>query len=449
MRFDEAVKYLLSLGHETLAIKLGLDNIQRLLAALGHPERAYPCVQIAGTNGKGSVAAMLDSICRAAGVRTGLYTSPHLVSVTERIRICGQEITPRKFAHLAARVRAAATELKNETGALPTFFEQVTAIALLAFREARVELAVLETGLGGRLDATTAARASVLAITPIALDHQEYLGETLEEIAAEKAAIIRADASAVVVAPQPAAAREVISARCRECQVTPRLTTEDVRVRDRKEGSHLRATFETKTDVYADVRLSLGGRHQVTNATVAISLAEVLRERGFPVTRRSVVAGLETTRHAGRLELRAGRPDMLFDGAHNAAGARALRDYLDEFHAGTPIALLFGAMRDKDLDEMAATLFPVAARLYLTCLPNPRTATLDTLKKLAAAHRRKSGSPPEFVESPAKALRAAGPCTPGGGILCVTGSLYLVGEIKGIIERRERRIRGAGRLSGG
>ncbi|HEV2881186.1 MAG TPA: Mur ligase family protein [Pyrinomonadaceae bacterium] len=430
MHFDEAVNYLLSLGHETLAIKLGLDNIERLLAALESPERAHPAVQIAGTNGKGSTAAMLDSICRSSGVRAGLYASPHLISITERIRIGGRDITRAEFARLATRVRAASTELKTTTGALPTFFEQVTAIALVAFREAQVELAILETGLGGRLDATTAARAGVLAITPIALDHQEYLGDTLQAIAAEKAAIIHAGAAAVVVAPQPDAAREVILARCRECHVTPRFATADIRTHGADATGRMCLTFDTGVDVYENVHLSLRGRHQATNAAVAIGVAEVLRERGFPITRAAVVEGLETAEHAGRLELIPGQPSLLFDGAHNAAGARALRDYLDEF-ARAPVTLVFGAMRDKDLDEIAATLFPAADKLILTRPNNPRAATLDALAALAAT--RDVNRSPILTESPADALRAAVACTPPEGIICVTGSLYLVGEFKSLL----------------
>src|SRR4051794_16534125 len=186
MNFDEAVGYLLSLGNETLTIKLGLRNTELLLAALNNPQHAFQSVQIAGTNGKGSTAAMLDAICRAAGIKTGLYTSPHLVSITERIKISGAEIIREDFAACATVVRDVSEQLE----ALPTFFEQVTAIALLAFRNAGVELAILETGLGGRLDSTTAANARLVGITQIALDHQEYLGNTIESIAAEKAAII-------------------------------------------------------------------------------------------------------------------------------------------------------------------------------------------------------------------------------------------------------------------
>src|SRR3954467_2029355 len=200
MIFDESLSYLLSLGHETLTIKLGLRNTEVLLAALGNPHHSFPAVQIAGTNGKGSTAIMLDSICRAAGIRAGLFTSPHLISITERIKIDGQEMSTDEFARLTTKVRDTALQLveQNKLETLPTFFEHVTALALLAFREAEIDLAILETGLGGRLDSTTAARAKVVAITQVAMDHEEYLGKTIVEIAGEKAAIIRAGVIAVV-----------------------------------------------------------------------------------------------------------------------------------------------------------------------------------------------------------------------------------------------------------
>jgi dihydrofolate synthase/folylpolyglutamate synthase len=431
MHFDEAVNYLLSLGHETLAIKLGLANIEQLLAALQSPEHSYPAVQIAGTNGKGSTAAMLESICRASGVSAGLYTSPHLVSITERIRLAGRDISREDFARLTAQVRAVSLELQTATGALPTFFEQVTAIALVAFREAGVSLAILETGLGGRLDATTAAHARTLAITPIALDHQEYLGHTLREIAAEKAAIIREGTTLVVAAPQPDEAQAVILARCRERGVAPRFATRDINVLGADAEGRLRVTFKTGSDSYEAVRLSLRGRHQATNAAVAIALAEVLRdEHSFPFTRAAIIEGLETAVHPGRLEWQTGNPGLLFDGAHNPAGARALRDYLDEF-VRVPLTLVFGAMRDKELDEIAATLFPLAHKLILTRPTNPRAAALDALQRLAAAYSVDSS--PIFKESPAEALREAVDSTPPGGIVCITGSLYLVGEVKTLI----------------
>ncbi|MDQ2922216.1 MAG: Mur ligase family protein [Acidobacteriota bacterium] len=248
MTFEDTLQYLLSLGHETLVIKLGLRNTELLLESLHHPQESFASVQIAGTNGKGSTAVVLDSICRAAGIPTGLYTSPHLVSITERIKIGDSEIAEDTFAKYATQVRAAADHLVaiGKLEALPTFFEQVTAIALLAFREAGVGLAILETGLGGRLDATTVAAAQTVAITPLALDHQEYLGETIDEIAYEKAAIIRPGVTAIIAA-QPAQALEVILRRCAEVKVEPSVEMDQSRNRiEQVTGDgRLVVTFET------------------------------------------------------------------------------------------------------------------------------------------------------------------------------------------------------------
>ena len=432
MNFDESVSYLFSLGHETTAIKLGLENVTRLLERLRRPQASFPSVQIAGTNGKGSTAAMLESICRAASLRVGLYTSPHLVSVTERVRIGGHDITREAFARHATRVRDAAEEVERESGALATFFEQVTAIALCAFAEARVDVAILETGLGGRLDATTAVGARWVAVTPIALDHQEYLGSTLAAIAAEKAAIIRRGVRAAVVAPQEPEALEVILRRARECGVEPRMATERVEVEEACADGRLRVSLRTARGVYAGVRLALRGRHQLVNAAVAVALAESLAADGFHVTHGHVVEGLETAEHAGRLELDARRePALLYDGAHNPAGARALRAYLEEF-ARAPVTLVFGAMRDKELGEMGRVLFPAAAHLVLTRPDNPRAAPVEEL--LRAVPVPPSSSTIALAPSSRDALAVARTHTQAGGLVCITGSLYLVGEIKSIIQ---------------
>ncbi len=431
MNFDESVSYLFGLGHETLAIKLGLENVTRLLEQLGRPQDSFPSVQIAGTNGKGSTAAMLAAVCREAGLRAGLYTSPHLVSVTERVRVDGCNITREGFARQATRVRAAAEEVARESGALPTFFEQVTGVALRAFADERVGLAILETGLGGRLDATTAAGASTVAVTPVALDHQEYLGSTLAEIAAEKAAIIRPGVRAVL-APQEPEAAEVILRRCRECGVEPLFATDDIEVEEVGADGRLRVSIRTPRAEYAGVRLALRGRHQLTNAAVAVALAECLDEGGLGLPREAVVEGLETAEHPGRLELRKyGRHRLLFDGAHNAAGARALRDYLDEF-AGGPVTLVFGAMRDKPLAEMGRVLFPAARHLVLTEPAGPRAATVEEL--LRAVPVPPSSSTIALAPSSRDALAVARTHTEAGGLVCVTGSLYLVGEVKGLLE---------------
>jgi dihydrofolate synthase/folylpolyglutamate synthase len=431
VNFDESVSYLLSLGHETVAIKLGLDNVSRLLARLDDPQRAFPSVQIAGTNGKGSTAAMLEAVCRAASYSVGLYTSPHLISITERIRIDGREISKDEFAHHATHVRAAAEEVERESGALPTFFEQVTAIALTAFRIARINIAILETGLGGRLDATTAARASIVAITPVALDHQEYLGSTLAEIAAEKAAIIRPGVRAVLATQEPEAA-EVILRRCRECDVEPRFASVETEVEETCADGRLRVRLHTEQAEYEGVRLALRGRHQLTNASVAVALAETLAEEGFIITREHIVTGLEQAQHAGRLELETYEGlSILFDGAHNPAGARALRAYLDEF-AGGSVTMVFGAMRDKALKEIAQLLFPAAAHLILTAPQNPRAASVEELLRVVPVPP--ASSTIALAPSSRDALVIARTHTPTGGTVCVTGSLYLVGEVKALLE---------------
>ena len=427
MNFQEAISYLLGLGHETLTIKLGLRNTELLLSALDNPERAFPSVQIAGTNGKGSTAVMLDSICRAAGIKCGLYTSPHLVSITERIKIDGEEISPEEFAACVARVRDVSLQLLNDKQleALPTFFEQLTVAAFLAFRNADIELAILETGLGGRLDSTTAAKADVVAITPIAMDHEEYLGNTLASIAAEKAAIIRPGVSAVI-AHQPMPALEVLVKRCDEVGVTPIFDIGTRTIEHFFSDGGLCVTFATGLGFYRSVCLGLRGRHQVGNATVAIHLAETLRTHGFTIPHEAIVTGLETANHPGRLELVQHEPAFLIDGAHNPAGAESLRDYLDEF-GPRPLTLVFGAMRDKQLEQIGEILFPCADTIVLTTIDNPRSATIERLREVADRFARGKVL---TSDSSAAALRTAIAETPAAGLICIAGSLYLVGELR-------------------
>jgi dihydrofolate synthase/folylpolyglutamate synthase len=353
---------------------------------------------------------MLDSICRATGIKCGLYTSPHLVSITERITFSGTQISPEEFASCVTTVRDVSAQLLNDKQleALPTFFEQLTVAALLAFRNARVELAILETGLGGRLDSTTAAKASIVAITPIAMDHEEYLGDTLESIAAEKAAIIRPGVQAVIAKQDPVALR-VLLRRCEETGVTPIL--------------------DTDMHGYERVRLGLRGRHQIQNAGVAIRLAELLN---IPDT--AIVTGLETATHPGRLELIEHEPAFLIDGAHNPAGAKSLRDYLDEF-APRPLTLVFGAMRDKQLEQMGEILFPCADTLILTTIKNPRSASIERLREVADHFARGKVMTSESSET---ALRIAETQTPSEGLICIAGSLYLVGELRPLILSRSQ-----------
>jgi dihydrofolate synthase/folylpolyglutamate synthase len=435
MNFAEALSYLLSLGHETLTIKLGLANTEILLAALGNPHKEFPSVQIAGTNGKGSTAVMLDSICHAAGIRTGLFTSPHLIVITQRVRINGERIFESDFARLTTQVKETAEELvrQGKLETLPTFFEHITAIALLAFREAKVELAILETGLGGRLDSTTAAGAEIVAITPVAMDHEEYLGHSLAEIAAEKAAIIRPGVTAII-APQDEAALDVIIRQCEVSEVEPGFIEAGAfDIVDTSPDGRFRVTFKSKSDRYENVSIGLRGRHQIANVATAIALAEALKERGFPISHEAIVRGVETaTHHPARLELWESEPSILFDGAHNPAAARALREYLDKF-ISEPVTIIFGAMRDKALNEMEAILFPAAENVVLTEFDNPRAASLEMLK--AAVPENFDQAKVHEGSSLLDALRIACEATPTDGIVCVTGSLYLVGEVQQLWKR--------------
>ena len=425
MNFDQARAYLYGLGHETLAMKLGLANTEKLLAALGRPQDAYRKAQVAGTNGKGSTCAFLESILRAAGVGVGLNTSPHLVDVTERVRVNGADISQADFASLTAQVAAAAESLRAQD-IQPTFFEHLTALALLAFREARLDVAILETGLGGRLDSTTVARAEIVGLTPIALDHTEILGDTPALIAAEKAAIIRPGVAAVI-APQPPEALAVILARCAECGVAPLLVEENAQVVGLTADGRASLTFQTPQDVYENVTLALRGRHQIANALTAAYLAEVLREQGLDIPHAAIVEGLATARHAGRLDLRPGSPPILYDGAHNESGAQALREYWQEF-IRAPVTLVYGAMRDKELHKITALLFPLADKIILAPPDQPRAAAPDAIAAAAPESARDKISQ---VGTVTEALQMAREITPPDGLILVTGSLYLVGEALG------------------
>jgi len=400
--FIEAQNYLLSLGNEVSAMKLGLDNIRTLLGELADPQNGYFKVQVAGTNGKGSVCAFLDSICIEAGIRTGLYSSPHLLSITERIRIDGEDIGRNEFACLATRVRKVSEDLvrRDVLESVPTFFEQITAIALMAFAEAHVELAILETGLGGRLDATTAADAQIAAITRIDHDHQQYLGESLPEIAAEKAAIIR-PGSGVIVGLQPDEAMAVIQKVCRAKGVVPRYAE----------------SITLPTD-----RLGLRGVHQQENARIATALAEELGSH-FRITPHAIAHGLEQARHAGRLEYD-GR--FLFDGAHNPGGAEALAKFVRD-HEKRPITLIFGCMQDKNVGQIARIIFPLAEKIIVTQPNNTRATPVEYLLSIAELIGEVSVDSSRFV---ADAISRAYRATPEGGIILVTCSLYLIGEVK-------------------
>jgi dihydrofolate synthase/folylpolyglutamate synthase len=415
-----AREYLFSL--EQFGIKLGLEQITALLAAMAHPERAFPSILVAGTNGKGSVAAMLERGFRAAGYRTGRYTSPHLVRLEERFALGGEPIAATVLDEAAERIREAARALAWP----PSFFEATTALALDVFRSAAVHVAILEVGLGGRLDATNAVDASSVAITAIDLDHEEHLGRTIDAIAAEKAGVIKAG-SLVVLGENREVVADVITERCRA--VGARL----VRAVDGSASSivmidgRARMQLTTPRARYADLTVGLRGRHQAQNALTAMRLLEEIDAAGrFAVPFEARRAGIEGAVWPGRLELCRWRSvDVLLDGAHNPSGARSLAQYLWETY-GTRLPMVIGIMRDKDATRILEALLPVASRIVFTAPRSARAAAPESLSSLA--RRLDPEIPVETAADPLDAIARLGDRAEGP--IVVAGSLYLVGEVR-------------------
>lgn len=442
MNFKESLEYLYGLGYELSVKKFGLENSHKLLNALGNPQKNFLKIQVAGTNGKGSTCAFLESICVSAGIKVGLNTSPHLVSVTERIRVNGVEITEEKFAEYVTEVRRVAEHLvsSGKLEGMPTFFEHLTCIAQMVFAEQEVEIAILEVGLGGRFDATTATNAEIVAITPIDLDHTKTLGGTIKKIALEKAAIIRSDTKVFTV-PQKKSAENVIRDKCREVGVKPILAIPNVELVEKLVGGVNYLQFKTNISDYKAQLCGMPGKHQWTNATLAIYLAEALRKFNFDISHADIETGLETTTHKGRLEFSNG---ILFDGAHNVAGAKALREYLKETAKQQPITMIFGAMGGKNLGEISKILFPLAEQLIFTTPENPRAMPAAEISGFVPENfdKNKVFVIDEIPDAVEKARQIA-----AGNLILVTGSLYLIGEIQAHLKemkvhRRSKKLSG-------
>jgi len=423
-------------------MKFGLETMRALVAEMGHPEQAYPSLLVAGTNGKGSVAAYCDVALRASGLRTGRYTSPHLVRVNERITVDGREITDRDFAIAVRAVRDAAERLvrRGVLAAHPTFFEVTTAAAFAHFRRKRVDVAVLETGLGGRLDATNVVEPTASAIVSIDFDHEVYLGRTLAAIAGEKAGVLR-PGRPTVIGPLPDEARKAVLARSREIGarlVEARRGARFAGTSGRGPAPHGGVPFDLRTPTapYSGLR-PLPGAHQRDNLLVAVRLLEEAKGAGVPVDLRKLPAAIARTRWPGRLERLAGDPPLVLDGAHNPAGARALAAHL---RGGPPFVLVFAAMADKDVRGLARELFPLAATIVLTRPRIARALTPDELRRRAgrlAARAHREPSVARALSLARRLARAQG----AGTTVVVAGSLYLVGAVKAILERERRRRR--------
>jgi dihydrofolate synthase/folylpolyglutamate synthase len=417
-------------GLERLGMKFGLDTTEALCAALGHPERAFSSVIVGGTNGKGSVSAMTSAALHAAGHRTARYTSPHLVRLEERFVIGEQEVDGVALREAAAVVQRAAEGLVNDgtLPGLPTFFECATAIAFELFRRAGVAIAVLEVGLGGRLDATNVVSPLAAAITSIDFDHQALLGNDLASIAREKAGIIKPSIP-LVCGPLPPEAARVVSDVCRERGATLVRAMETVRPEWRMNGRDTVVSFSTSSWDLTDIELGLSGLHQVANAAVAVGLLEQLPARGFPLSAAAVAEGLTAPRWPARLEhlVRAGA-EVLLDAAHNPAGARALAAYVDAI-GWRGATLVCGIMRDKDAEGILEPLLPLFARVICTTPPTERALPAADL-----AARAKASGPAnctvEVIEDPAAAVLAA---TLPGSRTVVAGSIFLVGPVRDIL----------------
>jgi dihydrofolate synthase/folylpolyglutamate synthase len=442
MSYKTAVASMFALGHElahTPSYKFDLAHMRVLLEALGHPEEAFPSVLIAGTNGKGSTAATLASILRASGLKTGLYTSPHLTRINERIRINEIEIGDYDFARLHGEVDRVAEGLvaNGELPWHPSFFEMMTAIAFSHFSRERVEIAVLEVGMGGRLDATNVVEPLVSVITDISLDHQKFLGNSVGEIAREKAGIIR-PRGVVVTLPQQPEANDVIGNTILDLdargvsavQYVPPVSPGSFESRVPSPGSSSIRSRYRLVVLGKEIRVEspLVGRHQLRNVSLAIAAAEELSKKGIRgISAESIERGIRETRWPGRFDVvpaHDGWPEIAFDVAHNPAGAWALRSALSERYEDHPLIFVFGAMRDKAIPEIADILFPIARAVIATRPNNPRSATPEEIRDAGS----RTGADIEVIADVPVALERARELANTGDTVVITGSIYLVGE---------------------
>lgn len=409
--------FLFSLEH--IGIKLGLDQIRGLVDALGRPDDAYRSIIVAGTNGKGSVTAMLERGLRAAGYRTGRYTSPHLVRLEERFAIDGVDVDSRTMDDAIERVRAAAMTLPVP----PTSFEATTAVALDLFRSAAVDVAVVEVGLGGRLDATNVVSPFAAAITAVDFDHQQYLGTTIEAIAREKAGVIKPGMLCVLGA-NPVAVDTVVAQRCREVGATLVRAHENAEVHAEMDDGRLRMSIRTPRRTYEPLWLGLRGRHQIDNAVTAVRLLEEL-EKHLDVPPAAIATAVEHVTWPGRLErLHVHGVEVLLDGAHNAQGARALAAYLREVYARR-LPMVIGVLRDKDVEIMMTTLVQQASQVVCVA---PRSDRALPATELAALVARVA--PDIAVTTSGSAIAAVRAAAVHGWPVVVAGSLYLAGEVR-------------------
>jgi dihydrofolate synthase/folylpolyglutamate synthase len=435
MNYEQCLHYLEKI--QNLGIKFGLDNVRTILSSFGNPHLSYPSLHVAGSNGKGSVCAMLSHILSAHGFKSGLYTSPHLVHVRERICFQHTPISEQSFSHYLTKLRTRIEELieAKELLSPPTYFEMLSCLAFLYFEEKDVDVAVLEVGMGGRFDATNVARPLVTTITTISEEHQKFLGDTPVQIASEKAGIIKPGVP-VVCGVEEENSLQIIRTKARELKA-PFIAAfnEERRLSLINAGIHHTFAYQYNGHEYLFTP-ALRGAHQGRNAALAIAVSEQLDRQWQNLDRERIVLGLEETRWPGRLEVISEHPFVLVDGAHNEEGARALRAYVKDF-VPKPLILVFAVMRDKKIENLANILFPLADRVILTRFPYHKAASPEDISDSAVNFRERICLEPDVEKAVNRALNEA---STGGSIL-VAGSLFLVGELKKIFPQNRNDVR--------
>jgi dihydrofolate synthase/folylpolyglutamate synthase len=442
--YESAIDSLLALAPELWTDKgqkprrkFDLEHMRVLVEALGNPQRRFPAIIVAGTNGKGSTSATLASILATAGYRTGLYTSPHLLRVNERIAMNGEAISDAEFAEVHARVESLSINLvaSGKLPQHPSFFEMLTAMAFEYFASTQVDIAVLEVGIGGRLDATNLADPLLSVITDISYDHMEWLGDTLPDIAREKAGILRANGTLITL-PQHPEVNDAIGEQIRALNVrpvnatafmpsiTPGAQNFESEPRSAPGNRYLIEVLGENLEIHSP----LAGRHQLRNVALAIASAVELKQAfGYNITASNIAEGIANTRWPGRFQVLPGSPEVVLDVAHNPAGAWALRSALASRYEGQPLTIVFGAMRDKAIGEIAEILFPLADEVIATRVNSPRASSPDEIQ-LAAHH---VGVDAIAIPDVSDAISAA---RERGRTVVITGSVYLVGAALGLLQ---------------
>lgn len=411
-KFDPA-SYISSLNIDVM--RFGLGTISKLLLSLGNPQNSYKTILIAGTNGKGSTAAMTASILHCAGYKTGLYTSPHLIDVRERISVNGKEISVNEFSRIIAAV-------KKEINRPVTYFEVLTAAALLYFQHREIDIAVLEVGLGGRLDATNVCRPLGSVITNIGFDHMAYLGKSLTAIAREKAGIIKKRGICITAAKQKKVL-EVLEDVCRRNEASLYRLGKDIKIKQQEDGS---ASYQGLYGNLNNLTIPLPGRHQMDNAALALAIVEIAGLKGFPATVAAIRKGLKNTRWEARLEILHQHPLFVVDGAHNPAGIRVLCRSLKDNFTYRRLILIFSALADKDYRRMLQKIAPPAQQIILTQLQSKRAVPVADIHEYV----KKMGYKAIIAENVSEAIERAFDLAGEKDMICAAGSLYLAGELK-------------------